>query len=157
MDAALGLDFAGVEPAHASQPDDAHALLSGHEFKHHTIFVTTAVVNDVRGGGGPAYGIEYEYQPEHEFGVAAFSEFVAGKIQVGVFGALAYWHPTERLGLAIGPGVEVDRDHTLGLLRVGGFYEFRAEEIVIGPTLYLDVIEGREVAVMSGVNFGNKF
>ena len=146
------------EPEAGAQEVHGHGGDGPPEFERNAFFVTMAVVNEVRGGGGPGYGLEYEYQLSEHWGIAGFGEFVMGDLEIGVFGLLGYWHPTDRLAIGLGPGVETSSEETEGMIRLGGFYEFEAGEIVIGPNIYFDYLPDHgEVAVVLGMQFGKKW
>ena len=142
-------DVEGEAPAAGARPEQG-------PFKRHTVSVLTRVVSEERAEGGPAIGLDYEYRFHESWGAGLFAEYVAGELEVGVFGAMANHRPTERLLIGIGPGIETSSDETRALVRLGGLYEFEAGEIIVAPAIYLDWLEGGHQALLVGLNFGKK-
>lgn len=140
-------------PAASARPEEEHE----EPFKRHTVSVVTRVVTEERSEGGPAIGLDYEYRLHESWGAGAFAEYVAGELEVGVFGVMANFHPTEELLIGIGPGIETSREETRALMRLGGLYEFEAGEVIIAPAIYWDWLEGGHHVFLLGLNFGIKF
>jgi len=126
-------------------------------FKRRTASVVTRVVTDERSDGGSAIGLEYECRFHENSGASAFAEYVAGTLDVGVFGVMGNLHPTERLLIGIGPGLETNQEETRALMRLGGSYEFEADEIFVAPAVYWDWLGGGDHVFVFGLNFSTKF
>ena len=139
-----------VEPEQAAEEDEE-------PFKRHTVSLVTRVVTEERSEGGPAIGLDYEYRFHESWGASAFAEYVAGDLDVGVFGAMGNFHATERLLIGIGPGFETNKEETRALMRLGGLYEFEAGEFFVAPAVYWDWLEGGDHVFVFGLNFSTKF
>jgi hypothetical protein len=82
---------------------------------------------------------------------------VAGTLGVGVFGVMGNFHPTERLLIGIGLGVETNREETRPLMRLRGLYEFEAGEFFVAPAVHWDWLEGGDHVFVFGLNFSTTF
>jgi hypothetical protein len=150
------LAAAAATTAGASEPEHAGAE-SHHAHQRHVVSILMVVVTEERAEGGPGIGVDYEYHFHQNWGASAFAEYVVGSLEIGVFGVMANYHPTERLLIGTGPGVESSHHGTQSLWRLGGLYEFEAGEVTIAPALYWDWLESGHHAFVMGLSFGKRF
>jgi hypothetical protein len=107
-----------------------------------------------RGDGGSfAVGVDYEYILNERWGIGAFADFNMGRSKAVVVGAAGYYKPMERLALVVGPGVEFEDHDSEFLVRLGGLYEFLLGDMVVSPTVYVDLINDNEPDLLLGLTF----
>lgn len=107
-----------------------------------------------REGGGLTLGAQYEYHVTKDWGAGAFADITFGDSTAFVLGGAGYWHPVEELTLLAGPGVDFENDDVFA--RVGGSYEFKVKELMMGPAIYVD-LGARKTPIFAGLLFSFDF
>ncbi len=121
------------------------------EFKRH---VPGVFIGATSGNGETAYtlGLEYEFRATQLIGVGAVAEYSPDLHHddgVGVFLGTVNLHPAGALRLTAGYGKE-DVFHggkSHSLIRVGASYDFHVGDFGIAPTLNIDFVDHKEIAV----------
>ena len=145
---AHGFLAAESEPAPQAEAEG----LEEHE-KHKASLFTGWVTE--RGEGGIAVGVDYEYRINNALGVGGVADYVAGDLASFLFGVGAFIHPIDHLVVVVAPAVELADGEGRFALRVGGSYEFElGKNFTLGPALYVDIIEGGDVALVMGADLG---
>jgi hypothetical protein len=132
------------------------------EERGHEVAVFVGVTDD-RG--------EYAYLFTERMAVGAFFDKAEGDLRATVLGGLFYFHPTRRVVLVVGPGVEwldppaSDGAHgsehaeseTEFLIRVGALYDFPlSKRVALLPAIYADFVNS-EVIWVGGIELVYRF
>jgi hypothetical protein len=139
----------------AAEPEPApHAEAEGvEELEKHKASVFTGWITERGDGGGLAIGVDYEYRINQALGVGGIADYVAGDLDSFLFGVGAFIHPIDNLVVVVAPAVELTDGRGRFALRVGGSYEFElGKGFTIGPALYVDILEGIDVALVMGAD-----
>ncbi len=115
----------------------------------------------------PSIGLDYFYSISHRWEIGIMSDFEFGEYVIFdkdlnrenaiVLTAIASYSLTEHINLFAGGGIELEKHHNLGIIRVGGEYGFNLKNNwVIAPGLFFDFKEGTDTWSVS-VAFGKEF
>lgn len=118
-------------------------------------------------------GLEYERRLSRLVGVVVGGDFViGGEGREALAGLLLILRPVGRWGVAAGPGMEIGKEHhadghegdgggdteVRAALRVGVLYDFEVGgRYTIAPALFTDFIDGKDPALVWGVELGIGF
>jgi len=147
-----------IAPAETEVPEarsgEGHAGAKSHEWhKNHVNLFLGGTIN--RGGNNFSIAADYERRFSERWGATVFFDYVGARTTTGVVGVGAVYHPTERIALVLGPGFEItSHGGPEWMIRFGGYYMFQAGELIISPTLYLDLVEGGRLVTVAGMSFG---
>jgi len=175
LSASLFLPEAALGQAETENARGAREEHGDHEFHKNGVFLflggTTESTSD-----DPTtsftLGVEYERRFSRRVGVAVAAEAVlSGEGREALFGLLLVLHPVGGLGLAAGPGMEIGKDHQAehgeeggddtevsAAFRVGVLYDFEVgSRYTIAPAVFIDFIDGKDPALVWGVELGVGF
>ena len=158
---------------HEEVVHEEHGEAEHHEYHKNNVFLflggTTESISDDPETSFSA-GLTYERRVSQLVGIAIGGEFVFGGHREALVGLLLVLHPTARLGLAIGPGMEFaqeshhgehgDEEETVvnAALRAGVVYEFPiGDQFMISPAVYVDIVDGSDPVLVWGAEFGVGF
>ncbi len=160
---------------HDEEAQHAHGEAEHHEHHKNYLFLflggTTESISEDPETNFSA-GLTYERRVSELIGLGIGGEFVfGGEGREALAGLLLIFHPAGGLGLAIGPGMEIAKEihhDELGheeeetevhaALRAGVTYEFEVgEQFAIAPAVYVDFIDGKDPALVWGLEFGLGF
>ena len=107
--------------------------------------------------GGVTIGANYEYRYTHKVGFGGIIDYTFGRRDTVVLAGSVFFHPwAEPVVLLVAPGAQFDNGSGSALLRLGGWYEFPQDKYTLASTLYIDFVDGEDVELVAGVNFGFK-
>jgi hypothetical protein len=140
-------DVASLDPAPlvaAAPPAERHSLTA----------IAGLALN--RADDGFTVGGVYENRLKENLGVGAFGDVTFGDETATVLGGAVFYHPKERIVLFGGPGVEFYDGDSGALVRLGGWYEFPMEDLVLSPLAFVDLGRG-DAVVFLGFGVGWRF
>jgi len=128
---------------------------------------TTAESSSAEGVFVPSIGLDYFYSISQRWEIGIMSDFEFGEYVIFdkdlnrenaiVLAAIASYSLTGHINLFAGGGIELEKHHNLGIIRVGGEYGFNLKNNwVIAPGLFFDFKEGTDTWSLS-IAFGKEF
>lgn len=172
---ALFLAPTALAQEHGEEAETEHGEVEHHEHHRNYLFLflggTTESISDEPETYFSA-GLTYERRVSDLIGLGVGGEFVfGGEGREALAGLLLIFHPAGGLGLAIGPGMEIGKEvhvddlgheeeetEVRAALRAGVTYEFEVgEKFAIAPAVYVDFIDGKDPALVWGLEFGLGF
>ncbi len=115
----------------------------------------------------PSIGLDYFYTLSHRWEIGIMTDLELGEYVIFekdlnrknalVVTAIASFSLTKHINLFAGGGMEFEKHHNLGIVRVGGEYAFNLKkDWIIAPGLFLDFKEGIDTWSIS-IAFGKEF
>ena len=115
----------------------------------------------------PSIGLDYFYSVAKQWEVGIMSDLELGEYvlinkdlnreNALVIAAIAVYSPIKSVNIFAGGGIEIEKHHNLGILRLGTEYEFELKRNwVISPGIFFDFKEGVDTWSLS-IAFGKKF
>lgn len=135
----------------------------GKKTHHHVALFIGGGVETKRHGGhdeehdkGVAAGFEYAARFHARWGAGAAVELLGqDTVRDLVFAVPISFYPVGGLRLVAGPGLEVTREDSEFLFRLGAGYEIDiAEQWTLAPEIMVDFVDGGAITVLAGLAIG---